>query len=138
LHFTVNHISELAEVASSVIELMKEYRIFLLNGEMGVGKTTFMKVLGQQLQLKDEVSSPTYSIANEYVLPNEKKLFHFDLYRIKEMEELLEMGFEEYIYSDDYCFIEWPQIARELLTDNLAQINIQVKNEVRFIELLTS
>jgi len=138
LHFTVNHISELAEVASSVIELMKEYRIFLLNGEMGVGKTTFMKTLGQQLQLKDEVNSPTYSIANEYVLPNEKKLFHFDLYRIKEMEELLEMGFEEYIYSDDYCFIEWPQIARELLPDNLAQINIQVKNEVRFIELLTS
>ncbi len=105
---------------------------------MGVGKTTFMKTLGQQLQLKDEVNSPTYSIANEYVLPNEKKLFHFDLYRIKEMEELLEMGFEEYIYSDDYCFIEWPQIARELLPDNLAQINIQVKNEVRFIELLTS
>jgi len=136
LKFTIHHISELETVANAVVKLMEEKHIFLLNGEMGAGKTTFIKALGEQLNLKDEVSSPTYSLANEYVLESGKKFFHFDLYRIKEMEELLEMGFEEYLYSGNYCFIEWPEIGKDLFPDNCVQINIEAKGELRFFELV--
>ena len=117
---------------------MREQQVFLLKGEIGSGKTALMKTLGKLLNLMDEVSSPTYSIVNEYILPSNEKLYHFDLYRIQEMEELLEMGFEEYLYSDSYCFIEWPEIAKELLPAKYVQISIQVLNSVRLIELVSA
>lgn len=114
---------------------METQRIFILKGEMGNGKTALIKSLAKVLDIKDEISSPTYSIVNEYLLPNGKKLFHFDLYRINDIEELYDIGIEEYFHSNDFCFIEWPEIAMDLIPKNSIEIKIELRSDVREIEV---
>jgi tRNA threonylcarbamoyladenosine biosynthesis protein TsaE len=109
-------------------------RIVLLQGEMGAGKTTLMKSLCKSLGSADEVSSPTFSLVNEYTCPS-GKIFHFDLYRLKKSSELLDIGFEEYIDSGHWCFIEWPDLAMDILPKQRVVFSIVAEGDTRKIKI---
>ena len=121
---TVQSISELPSAASAIIKYSANYKIFLFYGDMGAGKTTLIKSLCQYLGTTEPVTSPTFSIVNEYIGAG-NKIYHFDFYRLKDQTEALDMGYEEYLYSDAYCFVEWPEKIPGLLPQHY--INIQIK-----------
>jgi tRNA threonylcarbamoyladenosine biosynthesis protein TsaE len=100
---------------------------------MGAGKTTFIKAICHELGVTDIVQSPTFSIINEYKTTTGESLFHFDFYRIKKLEEVFDIGYEDYIYSGSYCFLEWPELIEPLLPEDTVRINIFGENE-RVIE----
>lgn len=128
-------LSELTDVAQEVIKNSKK-RVLLFYGDMGVGKTTLIKEIVKQLGVIDNVSSPTYSLVNEYHSTNGSKIFHFDFYRINKEEEALDMGIEEYFYSKNWCLIEWPNKVENLLPLSAVKITIEVnKNDLRTLEL---
>lgn len=131
MEFQIHSIEELNSVAQEIISQLQQ-KIILLEGEMGAGKTTFIKVLLQEMGSTDEISSPTFSIVNEYEIP-EGKVFHFDLYRIKSEEEALDFGIEEYLYSGHYCFIEWPDKISGLLPEKHHTIKIIAEGNQRTI-----
>jgi len=118
-------ISQLLAIASEIIKFATNSRIFLLYGDMGAGKTTLIKSLCQCLGTNEPVTSPTFSIVNEYSDTN-NKIYHFDFYRLKNQTEALDMGYEEYFYSDAYCFIEWPEKIPDLLPEHYISIRIEV------------
>lgn len=107
-------------------------RVFLFDAPMGAGKTTFIKAICHFLGVSDTMSSPTYSIVNEYNTSSGSKLFHFDLYRLKSPHELLDLGFEEYVSSGDYLFIEWPEMAMPFL-DSYVRIIINTDVNYRYL-----
>jgi tRNA threonylcarbamoyladenosine biosynthesis protein TsaE len=117
---------ELGEVAAKIIQHCPSKKIAFY-GQMGVGKTTLIKELCKQLGISELVDSPTFTILNEY--QGEVKVNHFDLYRLKRMEELYELGYEEYFFSEDYVFIEWPEKAEELIPDHFARLLIEVDED---------
>lgn len=130
--YTITSLSELPQLAVQVLNEFKNERIFAFYAPMGAGKTTFIKVLCEALGVKDAISSPTFSLVNEYRAADNTKIFHFDFYRIKSVNEAYDMGYEDYFYSGAYCFIEWPEKVEELLTDNYVKITISVQpNEQR-------
>ncbi len=100
---------------------------FAFYGEMGAGKTTFIKTVCRLLQVTDVVTSPTFSIINEYQTLENEKVFHFDFYRIKDLEEVFNLGYEDYFYSENYCFVEWPELVEELLPDHMVKVRITVQ-----------
>jgi tRNA threonylcarbamoyladenosine biosynthesis protein TsaE len=124
-------------VAEYIIKNLSDYKIILLNGNLGAGKTTFTKYFCACLGLpKHGISSPTYSILNIHNI-NGITIHHFDLYRIKSTEELLDIGFEDYLYSKQYCIIEWPDIAMSLIPRLHIEINIAQKESTRTVTLKT-
>ncbi len=132
----VENINELKKAASLMINLMGDDRIFLFNGNMGVGKTTLIKAICETMHVIEPINSPTFSIVNEYTAPDGKIIYHFDCYRIKNVREAFEMGAEEYLYSGNYCFIEWAEKIAPLLPDSFVEINItEIENGIRKIEL---
>ncbi|GAB2701787.1 tRNA (adenosine(37)-N6)-threonylcarbamoyltransferase complex ATPase subunit type 1 TsaE [Mucilaginibacter koreensis] len=102
-----------------------QQKVFLFYGEMGAGKTTLIKELCRQLGVQEQASSPTFSIVNEYQ-GRERKVYHFDFYRLKNQTEALDMGYEEYFYSGDYCFVEWPEKIADLLPEHYTRISLTV------------
>ena len=125
---------DLPLVAAKILEEMPSERIFTFYGNMGTGKTTLIKAFCQTLGSKDVVSSPTFSLVNEYEDNHGDSLYHFDFYRIKQIGEVYDMGFEEYIYSGNYCFLEWPERILELLPETYVYVSIEVgEDEVRKI-----
>lgn len=130
----VNSTSELPSAAKHLLQLHSNKKIFAFYGEMGAGKTTFIKTICNELGVKDLVSSPTFSLVNEYKSAQGYKIFHFDFYRIKSLNEVYDMGYEDYFYSDSYIFIEWPEKAEELLPDNVVRVSIIAKEGLRTIE----
>lgn len=129
----VNNISELPSAASKFITAFNGKKVFLFEAQMGAGKTTFIKELCSALGVMDAMSSPTYSIVNEYTGAIDS-IYHFDLYRVKSFEECLDIGMEEYLYSGNYCFIEWPEIANALYPEDAIKVTIDVVNETRIIK----
>jgi tRNA threonylcarbamoyladenosine biosynthesis protein TsaE len=121
----INSINELPQVAIQIISLVSNQKIFLFHGEMGAGKTTLIKALCKEMGVTENVTSPTFSIVNEYKIPT-GKIYHFDFYRLKNQTEALDMGCEEYFYSGDYCFIEWPGMIPDLIPEQHININIKV------------
>jgi tRNA threonylcarbamoyladenosine biosynthesis protein TsaE len=121
------HITEIESVAQQVLEALTT-KIILLNGSMGVGKTTFVKALVKILGSDDSVSSPTFSIVNEYELPNDV-LYHFDLYRIKDQEEAMQIGIEDYLSSNHWIVVEWPEKISNLLEANVDVIELILNND---------
>jgi|TARA_B100001079_G_scaffold159053_1_gene136345 tRNA threonylcarbamoyladenosine biosynthesis protein TsaE len=105
--------------------------IFLFYGEMGSGKTTLIQSLCRNIGVFDKVLSPTFSIINEYQIKNKSLLYHFDFYRIKTIDELVEIGFDEYVYSNKICFIEWPQIAMKLIPRKFIKIKIDINKNLK-------
>lgn len=125
--FEICNEDALNEVALNLIDDIQHHKIVLFNGNLGAGKTTFIKVLCNALKMEDNFSSPTFSIINTYK-SNEIKVYHMDLYRINDSNELLDFGFEEYIDSGNICFIEWPEIALPFIHGApFMNINIEVE-----------
>ena len=94
-------------------------------GKMGAGKTTFIKAICEELGVEDVITSPTFAIVNEYSLPSQEALYHFDFYRIKKLEEVYDMGYEDYFYSGNLCLIEWPELIEELLPEDALRVTIE-------------
>ncbi|MDN5285262.1 MAG: tsaE [Mucilaginibacter sp.] len=125
---TVQTISKLSAAAKAIIEHAANNRIFLFYGDMGAGKTTLIKTLCSVLGTEDTVTSPTFSIVNEYQAANDK-IYHFDFYRLKDQTEAMDMGYEEYFYAGAYCFIEWPEKIPDLLPPHYTNISIKALND---------
>lgn len=117
--------SDLAMVASQILNGFPGKRVFALYGAMGAGKTTLIKSLCHELGVTDVVVSPTFSLINEYLTRRGEPIYHFDFYRIKSLSEAYDMGYEEYFYSSHYCFIEWPEKIEQLLPPGFVYIDIR-------------
>ena len=122
--YDISSLHQLSECARLLLTL-SDNRIFVFYGEVGAGKTTFIKHLCHHLNVVEPVSSPTFSIVNEYMTSENKKIFHFDLYRLNNIEEVIDMGVETYLNTDNYCFIEWPDLIESLLPKNYSILNIR-------------
>lgn len=118
--------SELAAAAQQLLAHHAGARVFAVSAPMGAGKTTLIKALCLQLGTVDSLSSPTYSIVNQYQDPVGDPIYHMDIYRLESVEEALEIGIEEYLYSGHYVFIEWPQLIADLLPKGTVQVTIEV------------
>lgn len=123
MELTIKNEDELSEVVNSYLAFSGDNKIAFLHGDLGAGKTTFVKKLVSMLNPEEEVSSPTYSLVNEYRIPD-GKLYHIDLYRLNDTHEAQDMGIEEYLDSGEYCFVEWPDII-EHLVDKAVVIKIE-------------
>ncbi|MGG7035059.1 MAG: tRNA (adenosine(37)-N6)-threonylcarbamoyltransferase complex ATPase subunit type 1 TsaE [Flavobacterium sp.] len=117
-------LDKINEVAEKVIQ-QNPHKIILFNGEMGAGKTTFIKALSKALGVSSPTSSPTFSLVNEYEATDGNLVYHFDVYRLKNETEALDMGIDEYLYSGEWCFIEWPEKIQNLLPSEYSVINIE-------------
>lgn len=135
MKIVVNCISELNEISQSIINRIGDKDIICFYGEMGVGKTTLIKVLCEKLGVKDNVSSPTFSIVNEYVLLDGESIFHFDFYRMEKEEEAFDMGYEDYFYNGDLCLIEWPEKVKSIIPEDIMRIDITKNKDQRIIEI---
>ena len=122
---TINGLKDYAQAAHRFTEFLKEGRIFAFYGKMGSGKTTFIKSLCEELGVTDAINSPTFAIVNEYEDRDGNTIYHFDFYRIKSLAEVYNMGYEEYFYSDAYCFLEWPELVEELLPEEHIRVDIE-------------
>lgn len=116
---------ELPSIARRLLVEARDQNVWLFYGEMGVGKTTLIKAICQELGVKDITSSPTFSIVNEYA-GADGPIYHFDFYRIQSEQEALDLGYEEYFYSGQYCFVEWPELIPSLLPEDAAAIHIEL------------
>ena len=126
----ITSLDSIEEVAKEFINLMGDDTIFAFYGKMGAGKTTFIKALCKALGVEDEVNSPTFAIVNEYRSEITAELiYHFDFYRIKKVEEVYDLGYEDYFYSGALCFIEWPELIEELLPEDTKKISIEENND---------
>lgn len=133
---SINSTSELAQVAEELLAFAGEQKFFIFDGDMGAGKTTFIKSLCETLGVEDVVSSPTFSIVNEYE-SGHGPIYHFDFYRLKSLREAYDIGYEEYFYSGNYCLIEWPSKVEELMPDEYIKVKITVTgNEQRLFEFI--
>jgi len=128
MQLTILSISNLPQAASAIIEHGGNNRIFLFYGDMGAGKTTLIKELCKALGTTDNITSPTFSIVNEYHTAKDK-IYHFDFYRLKDQTEALDMGYEEYFYAGAWCFIEWPEKIPDLLPEHYSNISIKVLSD---------
>jgi tRNA threonylcarbamoyladenosine biosynthesis protein TsaE len=130
MEYQVKDSDDLYTVAKDLLKFAEHEKVFLFSGEMGAGKTTFIKSICKELGVADSVSSPTYSIVNEYDSPN-GKIFHFDFYRIKYETEAFDLGFEEYLYSGNYCFIEWPENITNLCPEKYIKVTLEAINNAK-------
>ncbi len=136
--FTLRSEEELPQLAEEFLDLSGERRIFVLEGEMGAGKTTLIKAFCRVLGVSDPVCSPSFSILNEYRRTSGDKVYHIDLYRVGEEEELYDMGFEEVMDGTAYCFIEWPELAQNFFPSDPVRIDIRIKDQhERLIQIRT-
>lgn len=131
MEIIVNDLSDLDAAAVRLIEFAGDRKKFLLNGEIGAGKTTFVKAIGRHLGVKDAITSPTFSLINEYPLEqaatgDSGSLYHIDLYRIESLQEAINIGITDYLDNSAYCFIEWPELVEGLLPDEVVKINIEI------------
>jgi tRNA threonylcarbamoyladenosine biosynthesis protein TsaE len=122
--FMMDSPSDVPDAAARIIEAMRGRRIVALYGPMGAGKTTLIKEIAEQLGVEDTVSSPTFSIVNQYMLPDGGFIYHFDFYRIDKPEEVYDIGYEEYFASGDLCLLEWPEKIESLLPPDTLRITI--------------
>lgn len=133
--FYIENTDSLQSVAAEFIRTYPECRIFAFTGELGSGKTTFIKALCRELGVTDLVSSPSFAIIHEYQSEQYGKLYHFDFYRMEKLEEAFDIGYEDYFYSGNYCFIEWADKAEPLIPSGAIHIHISVsENSGRILE----
>ena len=126
MEIKIQSLEHIHEAAREFIAAMGDNTVFALYGKMGAGKTTFIKALCQELGVEDVVTSPTFAVINEYRSDIAGELiYHFDFYRIKKLEEVYDMGYEDYFYSGALCFIEWPELVEELLPGNTIKVTIE-------------
>lgn len=134
-HIEIPDLASLEGAAQEFVAAMGERNLFAFYGKMGAGKTTFIKALCAALGSTDDVNSPTFAIVNEYD-SSEGAIYHFDFYRIKSEQEVLDLGFEDYIYSGNICLMEWPELIADLLPEETVKVEIQVRpDDSRYIEM---
>lgn len=129
MEITLKSIDKIDEAAREFIEGMGDNTIFAFYGKMGVGKTTFIKAICEALGVQDVINSPTFAIVNEYMAGNGEPIYHFDFYRIKKEQEVLDIGYEDYIYSDCLCFMEWPELIEDLLPEDAVKVTIEEQED---------
>jgi len=139
MEIEIKSTEQLADTARTFISNIGERRIFAFYGKMGAGKTTFIKAICTELGVEDVITSPTFAIVNEYEIAPKassslsnhlpavptQSVYHFDFYRIKRLEEVYDMGYEEYFYSGALCFIEWPELIEQLLPEDTVRVRIE-------------
>lgn len=125
----IENLQNYPDAAKEFIEAMDGRRIFAFYGNMGTGKTTLIKSICEAMGVEDAINSPTFAIVNEYEDKEGETIFHFDFYRIKSLAEVYNMGYEEYLYSDAYCFIEWPELIEELLPEETTKVYINEESD---------
>lgn len=127
----IKNIEQIRAAAREFVNKIDNRRIFAFYGNMGAGKTTFIKAVCEELGISDVITSPTFAIVNEYEMPSSplhlpSSVYHFDFYRIRRLEEVYDMGYEDYFYSGALCFIEWPELIEDLLPADAVKVTIQV------------
>ena len=128
MEIKIENLESIREAAKTFIANIGENTVFAFYGKMGAGKTTFVKAVCEELGVDDVITSPTFSIVNEYRSGDTGELiYHFDFYRVKKIEEVYDMGFEDYFYSGALCFIEWPEMIAPLLPEDTVQVRIEVQ-----------
>jgi len=125
MEIRVKSIDGIVEAAKAFVDAMGEKRVFAFYGKMGVGKTTFIKAVCEEMGVEDVINSPTFAIVNEYVDGRGEPVYHFDFYRIKKEQEVLDIGYEDYVYSGNVCFMEWPELIEGLLPADVVKVNIE-------------
>ncbi len=126
MEIKINNLESISQGARQFIENMGRGRVFAFYGKMGAGKTTFIKAVCEQLGVEDVITSPTFAIVNEYTSETSgDTIYHFDFYRIKKIEEVYDMGYEEYFYGGGLCFIEWPELIEGLLPEDAVKVEIK-------------
>jgi len=123
----IEHLENIRESAREFISQMGDAKVFAFYGQMGAGKTTFIKAVCEELGVSDVITSPTFAIVNEYTAS--VPIYHFDFYRIKKLEEVYDMGYEDYFYSGALCFIEWPELIEELLPEDAVRVTISEERD---------
>lgn len=130
MEIKIQSLDQIHEAAKEFIAAMGENTVFALYGKMGAGKTTFVKAVCEELGVTDMITSPTFAIVNEYRSEDTAELmYHFDFYRINKLEEVYDMGYEDYFYSGALCFIEWPELVEELLPGNTIKVSIEEQKD---------
>lgn len=125
----INSLDKINDTAKEFVSIMGEHKVFVFYGSMGAGKTTFITALCKELGVTDVISSPTFAIVNEYETVSGNSIYHFDFYRINKVEEAFDFGYEDYFYSGNLCFIEWPEKVAELIPDNAVKVFITEKED---------
>ena len=133
MEIRIENLDNIRAAAREFIQNMGDAHVFAFYGKMGAGKTTFVKAICEELGVEDVITSPTFAIINEYSIDNHdiqrstfnvQRIYHFDFYRIKKLEEVYDMGYEDYFYSGALCFIEWPELIEEILPDDAVRVSI--------------
>ena len=125
MEITIKSLDAIHEAAKEFVKGMGNGKVFAFYGKMGAGKTTFIKALCEVLGVEDVITSPTFAIINEYTDGNDDPIYHFDFYRIKKLEEVYDMGYEDYFYSGNLCLLEWPELIEEILPENVIKVTIE-------------
>ena len=134
MEWRIEHLEEIPQYSQKLLETFPEVRIFAFTGEVGAGKTTFIQGLCKTLGVKSHVTSPTFSIVNEYpyldaASGQSQSAYHLDLYRLRSFDEALGIGVEDYLYSQQYCFVEWPEIVEPLLPEDTLRIHLEILSD---------
>lgn len=123
---TINGLDSINEAAKEFVNNMGDAKVFAFYGKMGAGKTTFVKAVCECLGVEDVITSPTFAIVNEYTSATTgEAIYHFDFYRIKKLEEVYDMGYEDYFYGGSLCFLEWPELIEDLLPEDATKVTIE-------------
>ena len=125
MEIRINSIDGIAGAAKEFVAAMGDRKVFAFYGKMGAGKTTFIKAVCEELGVEDVINSPTFAIVNEYVDGRGEPVYHFDFYRIKTLQEVMDLGYEDYVYSGNVCFMEWPELIESLLPDDAVRVTIE-------------
>ena len=124
MEIRIDNLAHINEAAKQFVAAMGDNTLFAFYGHMGAGKTTFIKAICEELGVKDVITSPTFAIVNEYTDGQGEPVYHFDFYRIKRLEEVYDMGYEDYFYSGALCFIEWPELIEDILPGDAVRVTI--------------
>ncbi len=129
MEIKIKNLETIHESAKEFIKNIGDKKVFAFYGKMGAGKTTFTKAICEVLGVKDVITSPTFAIVNEYTDGNGNPIYHFDFYRIKKIEEVYDMGYEDYFYSGNLCLLEWPELIEEILPENAIKVKIEEQQD---------
>lgn len=126
---TIKNTSDIRRAAAEFAAATKHARVIAFYGQMGAGKTTFIKALCEAKGVKDDVTSPTFALVNEYTDGQGSPIYHFDFYRIKRIDEVYDLGYEDYFYSGSLCLLEWPELIEQILPEDTVRVTIAVQND---------
>ncbi|HET9570874.1 MAG TPA: tRNA (adenosine(37)-N6)-threonylcarbamoyltransferase complex ATPase subunit type 1 TsaE [Bacteroidales bacterium] len=129
MELLIDSLKHIHKTARKFLDATKGRTVFAFYGAMGAGKTSFIKAVCEEMGVEDTITSPTFAIVNEYALPDGNAVYHFDFYRINKLEEAYDLGYEEYFYSGQYCFIEWPEKIESLLPEHCTSVHIEEQSD---------